>query len=71
MGLIPASIFTQILLNSGGISDPTVIPIIVSGSITVTAEGTGGVIPEPSTILLLGTGLVGLAAWRLWRLEKR
>jgi len=27
--------------------------------------GDVGVIPEPSTVLLLGTGLLGLAAWRL------
>ena len=28
--------------------------------------GNGGVIPEPSTMLLFGTGLAGLAAWR-WK----
>lgn len=28
-------------------------------------EGNKGVIPEPSTILLFGTGLTGLVAWRM------
>lgn len=39
-----------------------------SGTGSVTVENTGpNPIPEPSTMLLLGTGLAGLAAWRLRR----
>jgi len=30
-----------------------------------TGSTNGGVIPEPSTVLLLGTGILGLSAWRL------
>lgn len=52
--LVP-SFLSEILL--GGAGSILVGATIESGSVTVT--------PEPSTILLLGMGLVGLAAWRL------
>ena len=63
VGLVP-SFLSAFLLKGGGTVIVMPEPTIVPGFITVTAGG-GPVIPEPSTILLLGTGLVGLAAWRL------
>ncbi|MDH5586833.1 MAG: PEP-CTERM sorting domain-containing protein [Nitrospirota bacterium] len=48
-------------------------PVNISGAYSTTGlaydgnkGSSGGVIPEPSTMLLFGTGLAGLAGWR-WR----
>lgn len=47
----------QIFVNWEGISfDPGVLTLDISGG--------GGSVPEPATWLLLGSSLVGLAAWR-------
>ena len=44
---------------------PTITSSSVNGSVTISGSG-GPAIPEPSTILLLGTGLAGLGLYR-WR----
>lgn len=46
---------------------------IYNGALTATevsalqTGGTGGTVPEPTSLLLLGSGLAGLAAWRMKR----
>jgi len=58
---------SALTLSSVVLSAPFGIPITfdLGGARSITVEAGQPVIPKPSTILLFGTGLAGLAAWRL------
>lgn len=55
----------------GGLAlDPDFVPFtLASGTVTV-ARGNDPVVPEPGTMLLMGSGIVGLIGWR-WRQGKQ
>lgn len=54
--------------NVAGANDPTFVDNFFAAKVQEIVQDPGGgdpVIPEPSTIILFGTGLAGLAAWRM------
>jgi len=50
-------------ISFSGVADQIVFDDVTFGSVT---PGPGNGVPEPASLLLLGSGLVGLAAWR-WK----
>ncbi len=66
--------FTAFSINSGFVAGLNVLEFVVLNAaggtgnptgLRVELSGTADVVPEPSTILLLGSGLAGLVAWRM------
>lgn len=57
--------------GTGLFAGRTFSPRTWNGTINYTVDGNGsvGAVPEPSTILLMGTGITGLALWRSRRVK--